>query len=121
MEGPSYRNKMLNVQHVTPGQRKIFYLSQVKYDTADDSIPIQYEPYVADQFYDGHEVDNRSNLLFKLHQFGFLVETIPRGSILITLGAIGGIGEFALPLLSYCKSFFEFLWEKFYGHGHKNH
>jgi len=86
---------------ITPTQNKIVYLSQQK--KVSESGVITYEPYIADQFYDGHADTNTATLKFKLQQFAFVTETQNKASYWTVLGVVGGFASFILPVSRICK------------------
>lgn len=83
----AYSNKMQFQMQMDPTQNKIVYLSQVKAVVPDK--PDTYEPYVADQFYNGHGAATRATLLLKLQQFSYVSETVPKITYLEVLTSTG--------------------------------
>mmetsp|Transcript_6628 Transcript_6628/g.11113 ORF Transcript_6628/g.11113 Transcript_6628/m.11113 type:complete len:355 (+) Transcript_6628:102-1166(+) len=109
LTGPQYENEMRFEFEVEPQQKKIIFLSQFQkvYQRSSGKSNTDFEPYVADQFYDGHFLSNVAKLTFKLQQFGYESETIPPSPWLILLSDVGGMSSFLLPVLALLKGMAE--------------
>lgn len=98
---------------VEPFQRKTVYIGLVT--RADHtraaegflmfrpkSLATSYEPYVADLFYDGKNVDSAARLQLRMRQFAEGFEVSRPGTLDQVLGEIGGFEGLVLMMMSAC-------------------
>ncbi len=103
ISAPSYSNKLQFQMLIEAGQEKTIFLSQNRKVVHGRSTATTYEPYVADQFYNGHQMNGTSKLTFKVQQFCYSSDTYQHPSYLTVLSDVGGISQLILPFLIMIK------------------